>query len=59
LHSEGEDIEVLEFSIDDAMTAIKRAEIVDAKTIMLLQYACLNLFTHKDNAAVSSSTPNR
>jgi nudix-type nucleoside diphosphatase (YffH/AdpP family) len=60
LHSEGEDIEVLEFSIDDAMSAIKRGEIVDAKTIMLLQYACLNLFTHRENTAVSSSsTPDR
>jgi nudix-type nucleoside diphosphatase (YffH/AdpP family) len=60
VHSEGEDIEVLELSIDDAMSAIKRGEIVDAKTIMLLQYACLALFTDKENAALpSSSVPDR
>src|SRR5277367_2503804 len=53
LHSEGEDIEVLEFSIDDAMSAIKRGEIIDGKTIMLLQYACLALFSDKGNAAFS------
>jgi len=59
VHSEGEDIEVLESSIDDAMLAIKRGEIVDAKTIMLLQYACLNLFIHRENPAVSTdSAPN-
>jgi nudix-type nucleoside diphosphatase (YffH/AdpP family) len=56
VHSEGEDIEVLEFAIDDAMPAIQRGEIVDAKTIMLLQYACLALFTDKENAAFSSSS---
>src|SRR5271155_4960522 len=36
---EGEDIEVLELSIEDAMAAIERGEIADGKTIMLLQYA--------------------
>jgi nudix-type nucleoside diphosphatase (YffH/AdpP family) len=54
--SEGENIEVLEFCIDDAMSAIKRGEIVDGKTIMLLQYACLDLFIHKGNAVLSSSS---
>ena len=42
--NEGEDIEVLELSIEDAMAAIGRGEIVDGKTIMLLQYAALNIF---------------
>ena len=41
---EGEDIEVLELSIDDALTMIERGEIMDGKTIMLLQYAALHLF---------------
>lgn len=41
---EGEDIEVLELSIEDAIDAIERGEIADGKTIMLLQYACLHLF---------------
>lgn len=35
---EGEDIEVLEMSIDDAMEAMFDGRIVDAKTIMLLQH---------------------
>lgn len=43
-HAEGEDIEVLEFSIDEAMRAIQNGEIADGKTIMLLQYAYIHLF---------------
>jgi nudix-type nucleoside diphosphatase (YffH/AdpP family) len=42
--AEGEDIEVLELSLDDAMAAIKSGEIQDGKTIMLLQYAFIHLF---------------
>jgi nudix-type nucleoside diphosphatase (YffH/AdpP family) len=42
--SEGEDIEVLELSIDDAMAAIGTGEIQDGKTIMLLQYAFIHIF---------------
>lgn len=41
LEEEGEDIEVLELSIDDALTMIDSGEIKDAKTIMLLQYVRL------------------
>jgi nudix-type nucleoside diphosphatase (YffH/AdpP family) len=41
---EGEDIEVLEPSIDEALAMIKDGRIVDAKTIMLLQYAALHVF---------------
>ena len=41
---EGEDIEVLELSIDEALAMIADGRIVDAKTIMLLQYAALNIF---------------
>ena len=37
--AEGEDIEVLELSIEDAMLAIESGRIADGKTIMLLQYA--------------------
>ena len=43
-HAEGEDIEVLELSLDDAMAAIDSGEIQDGKTIMLLQYAFIHLF---------------
>lgn len=42
--SEGEDIEVLELSIDQALIMIGDGHIADAKTIMLLQYAALNIF---------------
>jgi nudix-type nucleoside diphosphatase (YffH/AdpP family) len=42
--SEGEDIEVIELSIDEALAMIGDRRIVDAKTIMLLQYAALSIF---------------
>jgi nudix-type nucleoside diphosphatase (YffH/AdpP family) len=41
---EGEDIEVLELPIDEALAMIADGRIADAKTIMLLQYAALNIF---------------
>jgi nudix-type nucleoside diphosphatase (YffH/AdpP family) len=39
--SEGEDIEVMEISIGEALSMIDRGQIVDAKTIMLLQHVAL------------------
>ena len=39
LQDEGEDIEVLEMPLADAFAMIANGEIVDAKTIMLLQWA--------------------
>jgi nudix-type nucleoside diphosphatase (YffH/AdpP family) len=42
LEGEGEDIEVIEVAFKDALAMVERGEIVDAKTIMLLQYAALN-----------------
>jgi GDP-mannose pyrophosphatase NudK len=39
--SEGEDIEVLEISLEQAMKMIESGEIQDGKTVMLLQYAKL------------------
>src|SRR3954453_22710203 len=44
LADEGEDIEVLELPIDSALAMISDGRIVDAKTIMLLQYAALHIF---------------
>jgi GDP-mannose pyrophosphatase NudK len=41
-HHEGEDIEVLELSLDAALAMVTTGEICDGKTIMLLQYAKLN-----------------
>ena len=44
LAHEGEDIEVLELSFDEALAMIANGRIVDAKTIMLLQHAALHIF---------------
>src|SRR5690348_8865044 len=41
---EGEEIETMELSIDEAMAMIADGRIIDAKTIMLLQYAALSIF---------------
>ena len=38
---EGEDLEVVEMPLQAALDAVERGEIVDAKTIMLLQYVAL------------------
>ena len=42
--AEGEDIEVLELTIGEALTMIENGSIQDGKTIMLLQHAALHLF---------------
>lgn len=42
---EGEDIGIVELTIDEALAMIGRGEIRDGKTIMLLQHAALNIFT--------------
>jgi hypothetical protein len=44
LASEGEDIEVIELSIDEALAMVGDGRLADAKTIMLLQYTALNMF---------------
>lgn len=44
LAHEGEDIQTLELPFADAFAMIADGRIVDAKTIMLLQYAALNIF---------------
>lgn len=43
LKSEGEDIEVISLPLNEAYGMIASGEIVDAKTIILLQWAMLNL----------------
>ena len=43
LKEEGEDIEVLELSFDEAIARVDSGEIADGKTIMLLQYLQLKL----------------
>ncbi len=42
LEAEGEDIELLEPTLDSALAMVATGEICDAKTIMLLQYAKLH-----------------
>ncbi|WP_315741667.1 MULTISPECIES: NUDIX domain-containing protein [unclassified Bradyrhizobium] len=44
LAHEGEEIEVLQLLIEDALAMISDGSIVDAKTIMLLQHAALKIF---------------
>ncbi len=44
IEQEGEDIDVLELDFDQALRAIDQGEIVDAKTIMLLQHLRLKGF---------------
>lgn len=41
LHEEGEDIEVLELPLSEALAMMERGEIVDAKTVLMLQYLAL------------------
>lgn len=41
---EGEDIDVMEAPFDEAMSMISDGRIIDAKTIMLLQHAALQIF---------------
>jgi GDP-mannose pyrophosphatase NudK len=41
LRDEGEEIEILEPTLDEALAMIERGEIIDAKTIILLHYARL------------------
>jgi nudix-type nucleoside diphosphatase (YffH/AdpP family) len=48
--AEGEGIEVLEMSIENALAGIESGIIQDGKTIMLLQYAALNLFPGKGSS---------
>jgi len=47
LVEDGEDIEMIEPTIDEALGMIERGEICDGKTIMLLHYAALNIFPQR------------
>jgi len=52
--AEGEDIEVFELPIDEALGMIRNGTIRDGKTIMLLQHAALAVFTP---SAISPAPP--
>jgi nudix-type nucleoside diphosphatase (YffH/AdpP family) len=47
VEAEGEDVEVMELTLEDALTAVDRGEIVDGKTIMLLQHLALRELTEQ------------
>lgn len=51
IEAEGEDIEVIELPFEEALAMIRRGDIVDGKTIMLLQYAAMHLFAPPECAA--------
>lgn len=51
--AEGEDIDVLELGIDEALAMIANGGIRDGKTIMLLQHAALHLFDQGTEQAQS------
>jgi nudix-type nucleoside diphosphatase (YffH/AdpP family) len=50
LEAEGEDIAAFELDFDEALAMVARGDIRDAKTIMLLQYAALELFPPRTKA---------
>lgn len=47
LEAEGEDIEVIELALEEALAAMRCGEIIDAKTIMLLQFLALRELTEQ------------
>ncbi|SDR25384.1 nudix-type nucleoside diphosphatase, YffH/AdpP family [Paraburkholderia fungorum] len=47
VEAEGEDLEVMELTLADALAAVRHGEIVDAKTIMLLQHLALRELTEQ------------
>jgi nudix-type nucleoside diphosphatase (YffH/AdpP family) len=55
LAEEGEDIEVLEWPLARALRAIESGEIMDAKTIMLLQHLALRLDFDPDPTNLNST----
>jgi GDP-mannose pyrophosphatase NudK len=50
VEDEGEDIEVLEMTLDRALADIASGAIRDAKTVMLLQYAALHIFDSRERS---------
>jgi hypothetical protein len=55
-HAEGEDIEVLEIGLDEALEAVHDGRIIDAKTIMLLQHLKLEMLTGGYRGAATSAS---
>ena len=60
LESDGEDIEIVEIAFENAVKMVKTGEIMDAKAIMLLQYAQLEgLFDASSASPTASVLPGR
>jgi ADP-ribose pyrophosphatase len=57
LADEHEDIEVLELPLDEAVAMIASGEIIDAKTIMLLQWAAINRASLREMPSSERSLP--
>jgi nudix-type nucleoside diphosphatase (YffH/AdpP family) len=55
--AEGEEIEILEIPFEQALAMIGQGQIIDAKTIMLLQHAALYLFDPLADQAESGRSP--
>jgi nudix-type nucleoside diphosphatase (YffH/AdpP family) len=53
LTDEGEDIEVLELGLDEALAMVERGEIADGKTVLLLQWAAMRGMAASANRPVS------
>ena len=53
---EGEDIEILEPTLDEALKIVSNGEIVDVKTILLLHYAKLTGLMCSDDVSVRGSS---
>lgn len=51
LAEDGEDIQTLELPFDAALDMIRQGAIIDAKTILLLQYAALHIFANAKTEA--------
>jgi GDP-mannose pyrophosphatase NudK len=59
LEHEGEDIEILEPTLGEALAMIERGEIIDAKTILLLHYPKLAGLLQGDGASPTSQKSDR
>jgi hypothetical protein len=54
---EGEDIELLELPLETALDMTTNGGIIDAKTVMLLQYLALNVMPAQTRRNMSESAP--
>jgi GDP-mannose pyrophosphatase NudK len=52
---EGEDIEIIEPTLDEALAMVASGDIIDAKTIVLLQYAKLHSLMREDVVSQSNN----